>query len=134
GGQRVGHRACYALVQVGFEGCGCETLAAGESRLISQSPKSGLENGQRYLTWQAGVGEAASHLPGLVAIRIRGTKYCQIVLRVLELSQETVLKDVGLLYVLGVPHVRGFVPHVAHFEGDVFRELALDTQAPVLNI
>src|SRR5262249_30085220 len=133
-GQRLGDRARDPLIQIRFESRILEASTCVERLLISQNPKGSLENAQRYLTGQPFVGEATSWPPRLIAIRVRGAKDSQVVLRVLELSQETVLEDVDLLDVLAMPHVRGFIAHVAYFERCGVGELALNAEAPVLHV
>ena len=126
GSQRLCKRARNALVQIQNEGCVAEALRIGKRRLISERPESGLENGQWRLTRQAVIGEGLPFPASDIDV--------EVVLRLNELTEEAVLKDVDLLQVLAVPHVSGFVAHVAHLERGVLRELALNAQTPILNV
>jgi len=58
----------------------------------------------------------------------------QVVLRIDELGQEAILKDVHLLDPVQVPLVGALIAHVAHLEHRVLGNLALNAQTPALHI
>src|SRR5262245_52263302 len=63
GRQRLGQCARDALVQIRFDRRAREALSSGNRSLVSERSKSGLENGQRYLTGQATIRETTSRSP-----------------------------------------------------------------------
>src|SRR5262249_48994777 len=65
------------------------------------------------------------------AVHARCLVYRQILLRVLELLQEAVFKNIDFVQVAGAPDEMGLIADITDFEHVVLSELALDAQRVV---
>src|SRR5262249_2560894 len=110
----VGDKASRAIPGASRDGCHSAPGA-----------KSSVENRQCDLTRTAEVLEAV-HSGGLV--------YRQVLLRVLELLQETVFKYVDLVHVAGAPDEMGLVADISDLEHVVPSKLPLDAKGIIYAI
>src|SRR5262249_7240726 len=119
-GEGVGQRPGLTGLKLGDESGVSETLSGG------QAYERGVENGRRGLPGQIVVGESLSTPVGDVNIEVPP--------RLNELIQESVLDDVGLVNVKGMPQPHPTIACIAHLQHCSLPQFSLNTGRPGLHV